>query len=38
MKDVSSSYLYTAAEVHQRKQIKSLFNKFDIDGSGGLDA
>lgn len=38
MKDVSNAYLYTAAEVHQRKQIKSLFTKFDTDGSGALDA
>jgi hypothetical protein len=38
MKHVSNTYLYTDAEVHQRRQIKKLFTKFDTDGSGGLDA
>jgi hypothetical protein len=36
--NVSNEYLYTEEEMRQKKQIETLFYKFDTDGSGGLDA
>ncbi|MFO0118048.1 MAG: hypothetical protein ACK521_10710 [bacterium] len=34
MKDVRNAYLYTAAEVHQRKQNTSLITKIETHATG----
>lgn len=38
MPHTKPNYLFTEDEQRQKKQIEALFNKFDGDGSGALDA
>ena len=36
-KKVPKKYIYTRDQIKQKKQTKFIFDKFDADGSGGLD-
>ena len=36
-KKVPKKYIYTREQIKQKKQTKYIFDKFDLDGSGGLD-